>query len=90
MSTTTKLLSVALAVLFTAGWGGCGQTVKPPKVVYVEVAVKEKIPEELLEDCPVEEPTNARIDELLRVADARKTALLQCTKDKQALRKINE
>lgn len=87
MSTATKLLSVALAVLFTAG---CGQTVKPPKVVYVEVAVKEKIPEELLEDCPVEEPTNARIDELLRVADARKTSLLQCSKDKQALRKINE
>lgn len=88
MSTTTKLLSIALAVGLLAGCGD--KNVKPPKVVYVEVAVKEKIPEELLADCPVEEPTNARIDELLRVANARKLALLQCSKDKQALRKINE
>lgn len=90
MSTTKRLLSVALAVLFTAGWGGCGQAVKPPKVVYVEVEKQAKIPDEFLKNCEIAEPTNSSIRELLDVAAARKLSLQKCNEDKAGLRKINE
>lgn len=89
MSATKKLLSVALAILLTAGWGGCGQMVKTPKVIKEEVSIPPNLPDELIQDCPVEESSNDTIKELLRVANKRKLQLLECNKDKEGLRKID-
>lgn len=85
MSYTKRLLIAAMLAL---GLSACGQTVKPPKVVYVEVSVPAKIPEELLKDCPIAEPENPSVKELLNVTGARKLSLQQCNKDKEALRKL--
>lgn len=89
MSATKKLLSIALAVVLTAGWGGCGQLVKSPKVIKEEVAVAPDLPDDLLKDCHIEEPLDDSIKELLRVASARKFSLLECNTDKKGLRTID-
>lgn len=93
MSAAKKLLSIALAVLLTAGWGGCSQVVKTPKVILTPVETPMKITEDvrkLLEDCPIEEKEegNNSIAELRRVAEVRKLQQQGCNKDKAGLRKI--
>lgn len=87
MPTRYGLLSLALVALLA----GCVEKKpQPPKVVYVEVAVQAKIPEELLKDCPIAEPTTDTVKEALSVNSARKSSLKKCNEDKAALRKINE
>lgn len=93
MSATKKLLSIALAVLLTAGWGGCGQVVKPPKVILTPVEIPMKMTDEiraLLADCPIEEKTEGdnSVFELRRVTEVRKLQQQGCNKDKAGLRKI--
>lgn len=91
MSRVTKLLTAALFVLVSAGWGGCGQVVKTPKVQYVEVEVSRDLPDNLLKDCPIDEPAkgNDTVRELRRVAESRKRSLEQCNNDKSGLRKLD-
>jgi hypothetical protein len=70
---------------------GCPETVKPvpvPQVVRVQVPVYVPIPAELTQDCPIAEPTSLKVEEAVRVANARKVALENCNADKAALRAL--
>jgi hypothetical protein len=70
---------------------GCPETVKPvavPQVVRVQVPVYVPIPAELTQDCPIAEPTSLKVEEAVRVANARKVALQNCNADKAALRAL--
>jgi hypothetical protein len=40
----------------------------------------------LLEPCPIAEPSRYTTAETIRVANARKTALVQCNRDKERIR----
>lgn len=71
--------------------GGCAAAVKPipvPQVVKVQVPVYVPIPAELTQDCPIAEPTSLKVEEAVRVANARKVALQNCNADKAALRAL--
>lgn len=70
---------------------GCPETVKPvpvPQVVRVQVPVYVPIPSELTQDCPIAEPKSLKVEEAVRVANARKVALQNCNADKAALRDL--
>lgn len=70
---------------------GCPETVKPvvvPQVVRVEVPVYVPIPAELTADCPIEQPKSLKVEEAVRVANARKVSLQNCNADKAAIRAI--
>ncbi|UPG86842.1 hypothetical protein L2Y94_05670 [Luteibacter aegosomatis] len=72
---------------------GCPETKAPvpmPKVVRVEVPVYVAIPAALTQDCPIAEPTSLKVEEAVRVANARKVALQNCNADKAAIRAIGE
>lgn len=78
-------LLTACVVLLT----GCPSTVKPvavPQVVRVEVPVYVQIPGDLTADCPIAEPASLKVEEVVRVANARKVALQNCNTDKAAIR----
>lgn len=89
MPRANGLLTTALFVLLTAGWGGCGEVVRPPKVEYVEVEKAQNLPDSLLLPCPIEEPGNSSVRELRRVAEARKLSLQGCNNDKAGLKKLD-
>lgn len=59
-----------------------------PKERLVEVPVVVGVPAELSADCHIEEPTNATVGELLRVANARRISLEKCNIDKEAIRNL--
>lgn len=70
---------------------GCATAVKPvpvPQVVRVQVPVYVPIPPELTQDCPITEATSLKVEEAVRVANARKVALQNCNADKAALRAL--
>jgi hypothetical protein len=70
---------------------GCAETVKTlpmPQVVRVQVPMYVPIPAELTQDCPIAEPTSLKVEEAVRVANARKVALQNCNADKAALRSL--
>lgn len=72
---------------------GCAKEVKPvpvPQVVRVQVPVYVPIPAELTQDCPIAEPTSLKVEEAVRVANARKVALQNCNADKAALRALGK
>ena len=46
------------------------------------------VPAELSADCHIEEPANATVGELLRVANARRISLEKCNIDKEAIRNL--
>lgn len=84
----SRALWVLIACLPLAG---CPETKAPvpvPKVVRVEVPVYVPIPAELTQDCPIAEPTSLKVEEAVRVANARKVALQNCNADKAALRSL--
>lgn len=84
MSRTIWLLSLALV-------SGCVPAVKPvvvPQIVRVEVPVYAPLPDDLTADCPIAEPTSLKVQEVVRVANARKVALQNCNADKAALRSL--
>jgi hypothetical protein len=65
--------------------------VKPvavPQVVRVEVPVYVQVPADLTADCPIAEPASLKVEEVVRVANARKVALQNCNTDKAAIRAI--
>lgn len=69
----------------------CHEAAKPiavPQVVRVQVPVYAPIPPELAQDCPIAEPTSLKVEEVVRVANARKVALQNCNADKAALRSL--
>ena len=59
-----------------------------PKERLVEVPVVVAVPAELSADCRIEEPANATVGELLRVANARRISLEKCNIDKEAIRNL--
>ena len=74
-----------------AGLAACHEAAKPitvPQVVRVQVPVYVPIPPELTQDCPIAEPTSLKVEEVVRVANARKVALANCNADKAALRSL--
>lgn len=88
MSRTLWLLIVSMPIL-----SGCPETVKPvvvPQIVRVEVPVYVPIPAELTADCPIAEPNSLKVQEAVRVANARKVALQNCNVDKAKLRELGE
>lgn len=85
-------MSRALWVLIVcAALAGCHEAAKPiavPQVVRVQVPVYVPIPAELTQDCPIAEPASLKVEEVVRVANARKVALANCNADKAALRSL--
>jgi len=70
---------------------GCDSAVKPvavPQIVRVSVPTYVPIPADLTQDCPIEEPKSLKVEEVVRVANARKVALQNCNTDKAALRSL--
>lgn len=87
MPRTLWLLIAALPVL-----SGCPEAVKPvvtPQIVRVEVPVYVPIPAELTADCPIAEPASLKVQEVVRVANARKISLQNCNVDKAKLRELS-
>lgn len=87
-------MSRSLWVLIAcAALAGCHEAAKPiavPQVVRVQVPVYVPIPPELTQDCPIAEPTSLKVEEAVRVANARKVALQDCNADKAALRALGD
>lgn len=86
MSRALWVLIALLPVL-----SGCPETVKPvpvPQVVRVQVPVYVPIPADLTQDCPIAEPTSLKVEEAVRIANARKVALQNCNADKAAIRAL--
>lgn len=84
-------MSRAIWVLVAAGLAGCQpqvKTVTVPQVVRVQVPVYVPIPAELTQKCPIAEPTSLKVEEVVRVANARKVALQNCNTDKAAIRDL--
>jgi hypothetical protein len=85
MSRTLWLL-IALALL--AGCEAAVKPVAPPQIVHVVVKEYIPIPDELIQDCPIAEPATLKVQEAVRVANARKVSLQNCNEDKAALRAL--
>ena len=68
------------------GLTACAGRVSKERLVEVPVVVA--VPAELSADCHIEEPTNATVGELLRVANARRISLEKCNIDKEAIRNL--
>ncbi len=83
------LVCFVLLVLF-----GC-TPVKPvvpvtPQVVTQTVTKYVAIPEDLTHPCPIEQPLSRTVAEAVRVARARKDALVECNKQLEAIRSIGK
>ena len=79
-------------LILCGGLAACHEAAKPitvPQVVRVQVPVFVPIPAELTKDCPIAEPTSLKVEEVVRVANARKIALANCNADKAALRSLD-
>ena len=59
-----------------------------PKERLVEVPIIVAVPAELSADRHIEEPANATVGKLLRVANARRVSLEKCNIDKEAIRNL--
>jgi len=83
-----KLLILPLLLTLAA----CATTkqVKVPEVQLVEVLKYIPVPSELTKDCHIEESGAPTVEELVRVANARKTSLANCNVDKQKIRTLKE
>lgn len=82
------LVFVVLLALF-----GC-TPVKPqpviPQVVTQTVTKYVAIPDELTQPCPIEQPLSRTVAEAVRIARARKDALVECNKQLEAIRSIGK
>lgn len=86
---TLMLLAVCFVLLALFG---CAP-VKPappvtPHVVTVTVTKYVQVPEELTQPCPIEQPLSRTVAEAVRVARARKDALVTCNKQMDAIRSL--
>jgi hypothetical protein len=86
---TLILLAIAFVLLALFG---CAP-VKPaqpvtPQVVTVTVTKYVQVPEELTQPCPIEQPLSRTVAEAVRVARARKDALITCNKQMDAIRSL--
>lgn len=80
-----------LLIALLPALSGCQEAVKPvvvPQVVRVQVPVYVPVPPELTQDCPIAEPKTLKVEEAVRVANQRKTALKNCNADKKAIRAL--
>jgi hypothetical protein len=89
---TVVLLVVCVALLAQYG---CAQQTKPivpvtPTVVTQTVTQYVSVPAELTKPCPVEKPQLLLVKEAVRVARARKDALIQCNKQLDAIRSLGK
>lgn len=85
---------VFLAVCFVLlALFGCTEQVKPitpvtPQVVTTTVTKYVQVPSELTQPCPIEQPLSRTVAEAVRVARARKDALVACNKQLDAIRNL--
>jgi hypothetical protein len=87
---TVVLLILCFALLAQYG---CAQQAKPiipvtPTVVTQTVTQYVSVPAELTTACPIEQPQSRTVAEAVRVARARKDALIQCNKQLDAIRSL--
>lgn len=84
----SRSLWVLIACAELAGCHEAAKLITVPQVIRVQVPVYVPIPPELTQDCPIAEPTSLKVEEAVRVANARKVALQNCNADKAALRAL--
>ncbi|WP_425492436.1 Rz1-like lysis system protein LysC [Luteibacter aegosomaticola] len=78
-------------LIILAFLAGCDTSVKPvpvPQVVRVQVPVYVPVPAELTQDCPIAEAASLQVEEVVRIANARKVALQNCNVQMQAIRNL--
>lgn len=88
-SMVLRMIVVAAVVAgLVLALAGC--TSAPPKTVVLTVNkdVYVPVPKALTAHCPIEEPNNYTVPEVVRVARVRKAALQKCNADKDAIRAI--
>ncbi len=86
MSIRFGLLIAACGLLLAS----CAGDIKPaptaPRVVIKEIDKFVPLDPALLQDCPIVEPTSAKVYEAVYVANQRKLSLQKCNADKAAIR----
>lgn len=87
---TLILLAICLVLLAMCG---CAEQVKPiipvtPQVVTTTVTKYVQVPAELTQPCTIEQPQSRTVAEAVRVARARKDALITCNKQLDAIRSL--
>lgn len=74
---------------------GCAEQVKPitpvtPQVVTTTVTKYVQVPAQLTQPCPIEQPLSRTVAEAVRVARARKDALIQCNHQLDQIRSLGK
>ena len=78
-------------LIVAASLAGCNPpVVKPPKVVQTTVTRIVSVPEELTQPCPVAMPQANTAAEAVRVARARRDALVKCNNQLQEIRALGQ
>ena len=86
------ILLLAICLVLLALLGCAGQTRQPapvtPAVVTQTVTKYVSAPDDLTTPCPIEQPKARTVAEAVRVARARKDALVTCNKQLDAIRSL--